>query len=89
MVLPVEYLRSVGAVPMPVSVIVEDPVEELVATYRHYLADERGLARSTIEQYERIGSLFLPDQTGPPRDRARPLACSRRDHIRRTRLLSP
>ena len=62
MVLPVEYLRSVGAVPVPVSTIAEDPVEELVTTYRRYLAEERGLAKSTVEQYERIGRLFLSHQ---------------------------
>jgi integrase/recombinase XerD len=62
MVLPVEYLRSVGAVPLPASRIAEDPVEELVTTYRRYLAEERGLAKSTVEQYERIGRLFLSHQ---------------------------
>jgi hypothetical protein len=62
MVLPVEYLRSVGAVPLPVSTIVEDPVEEVVTPYRRYLTDQRGLAKSTIEHYERIGRLFLSDQ---------------------------
>jgi len=66
MVLPVEYLRSVGAIPVRISTIVEDPVEELVTPYRRYLADERGLALSTIEQYARIGRLFLSEQLDLP-----------------------
>jgi uncharacterized membrane protein len=46
MVLPVEYLRSVAAVPLPASRIAEDPVEELVTTYHRYLAEERGWQRA-------------------------------------------
>jgi integrase/recombinase XerD len=57
--LPLEYLREVGAVPPPVPVAADGPVEVLLEGYREYLLVERGLARSTIVRYESFARVFL------------------------------
>jgi site-specific recombinase XerD len=57
--LPLEYLREVGAVPPPVAVVADEPVEVLLGGYREYLLVERGLARSTVVRYECIARVFL------------------------------
>jgi len=59
MVLPLGYLRAVGAVPAVVPSVPEGPIEELLVGYRRYLACERGLAEGTLGDYERIARLFL------------------------------
>src|SRR6266545_6201393 len=59
MVLPVGYLRAVGAVPGVAPVVRDGPVEELLAGFRRYLLIERGLAASTVGDYQRIARLFL------------------------------
>jgi site-specific recombinase XerD len=59
MLLPIGYLRAVGAVPAVVAAVAEGPIEELLAGYRRYLACERGLAEGTIGDYERVARLFL------------------------------
>src|SRR5512132_2213239 len=45
--LPLEYLRELGVVPaapaVVVVVVVDDPLERLLAGYRRYLLEERGL----------------------------------------------
>ncbi len=63
-VLPLEYLREVRAVPPPVAVVAEGPLEELLVGYRSYLVRERGLAQSTIAEYERVARLFLGQRPG-------------------------
>jgi integrase/recombinase XerD len=64
MELPLAYLREVGAVP-PAAVVVSDgPWSELLADYRDYLVQERGLALLTVVSYERIARLFLEQQLG-------------------------
>jgi hypothetical protein len=62
--LPLEYLREVGAVPPPVPVSAAGPVEELLDGYRAYLLFERGLAQSSIVEYERTARLFLEQRPG-------------------------
>ena len=57
--LPLAYLREVGAVPPPVPVVADGPVEVLLEGYREYLLVERGLARSTVVRYECIARVFL------------------------------
>src|ERR1022692_1540368 len=57
--LPLEYLRGVGAIPEPIVVVVEGPVEDLLARYREYLLLERGLASRTVVEYQRTARLFL------------------------------
>lgn len=59
--LPLRFLRESEAVAAPAPVVVDGPVEELLADYRGYLVRERGLAESTIENYERVARLFLSD----------------------------
>lgn len=59
MVLPLGYLRAVGAIPVVAPVVVDGPVEELLAGFRCYLLVERGLAAGTVGDYQRIGRLFL------------------------------
>jgi hypothetical protein len=39
-----------------VAVVAEGPLEELLEGYRSYLVLERGLAASTIAEYERVAA---------------------------------
>jgi integrase/recombinase XerD len=59
--LPLRFLREIGAAPAPEPLVVDGPVERLLAEYRRYLARERGLAESTIETYGGVARLFLSD----------------------------
>jgi hypothetical protein len=62
--LPLRFLREIGAVAAPAPVVVDGPVEELLADCRGYLARERGLADSSIENYGRVARLFLSEREG-------------------------
>ena len=62
--LPLAYLREVGVVPPVVVVVSEGPWTGLLAGYRVYLVQERGLALLTVVSYERIARLFLEQQLG-------------------------
>jgi integrase/recombinase XerD len=62
MALPLAYLREVGAVPPAVAVVREEPWTGLLAGYRDYLVQERGLASLTVAGYERVARLFLGQQ---------------------------
>ena len=64
MELPLAYLREVGAVPSAAVVVSDEPWSELLADYRDYLVQERGLALLTVVSYERIARLFLEQQLG-------------------------
>ena len=58
--LPLRYLREIGVVPAPMPVVVEGPLEELVADYRRYLLIERRLSEHTVlDAYEPAARLFL------------------------------
>jgi integrase/recombinase XerD len=59
--LPLRFLREIGVAPVPELLAVDGPAEELLADYRGYLAHERGLPASTIENYGRVARLFLSD----------------------------
>ena len=60
MKLPLGYLRALGVAPMPVAVIAQGPLEELLGDYRRYLSIERGLSDHTvIDAYEPAARLFL------------------------------
>jgi len=56
----VAYLRQLGVAPMPG--VPDGPLEELLARYRAYLTDERGLTASTIKTYDHYARLFLGEQ---------------------------
>jgi len=58
MALPLEYLRSIGVVPVKADAFPEGPLEELLGAYRGYLVGERGLAASTVGAYLRIARAF-------------------------------
>lgn len=62
MELPLAYLREIGAVPPAAAVVSEGPWTEVLAGYRDYLVQERGLASSTVVGYERVARLFLEQQ---------------------------
>lgn len=65
-VLPLTYLRGLGVAPMPVSAVVEGPLEELLADYHRYLLVERGLCRHTVfDAYGPVARLFLAGREGP------------------------
>jgi integrase/recombinase XerD len=53
------YLRAQGAIPQPAPQPANSPVAELLAQYRVYLFQERGLAGSTVRSHERAARLFL------------------------------
>ena len=58
--LPVGYLRGLGAPPPPVLVVAQGPLQELLADYRRYLSVERGLSDHTVfDAYEPAARLFL------------------------------
>jgi integrase/recombinase XerD len=65
--LPLEYLRSIGAVAVEAEVSVEDPTERLLGCYLRHLLHERGLAASTAAAYRRIAGRFLADKAGDGR----------------------
>lgn len=60
------FLRGEGVVP-EVSVMREGPFEELLDSYRGYLVEERALAATTVERYERTARWFLADRVGDGR----------------------
>jgi integrase len=65
-VLPLEYLRELGVVPGPASVVVEGPLEVLLGDYSRYLFDERGLTEHTVlVRYVPVARLFLAGRPGP------------------------
>jgi hypothetical protein len=51
-----EYLRSLGVVPQPAVPVPAGPTDELLASYRANLTEERGLAPLSVERYLRIAS---------------------------------
>jgi integrase/recombinase XerD len=53
-----EYLRQVGFAPVPAVVVAETPVAVLLAAYRVYLFQERGLAASTVRNYLSVAHQF-------------------------------
>ena len=58
------YLRRVGVVPTPAEPVPPEPVER---AYRRYLVEERALAMSTVEDYERYVRLFFSQLAEPVR----------------------
>ena len=54
-----EHLRGAGFVPAVTSVDANDPVDVLLAGYRTYLVEERGLATSTVRNYLDVARLFV------------------------------
>lgn len=58
---PVAYLREIGLV-SETEPAATGPVEELLSSFRGYLASERGLTTGTIEGYERGARVFLEDR---------------------------
>ena len=62
----VEHLREVGAAPAVAPVEARTPAEELLARYRVYLQEERGLADATVDRCVLIAHRFLSwlDDTG-------------------------
>lgn len=61
------HLRSVGAAPVPELPVPTTPAEQLLAHYRSYLEEERGLARATVAEDLRVARLFLTARAGLPK----------------------
>jgi site-specific recombinase XerD len=59
------YLRSVQAAPPPGLPVPGTPLEELLAAYRQYLEDERGVSAGTVTHYLRYARAFLAGFPGP------------------------
>jgi integrase/recombinase XerD len=53
------YLRSVQAAPPPALPVPATPLEALLAAYRQYLEDERGVSAGTVTHYLRYARAFL------------------------------
>jgi integrase/recombinase XerD len=53
------YLRRVGIAPVPPPVLAKTPVETLLAAYRVFLVEERGLAASTAGSYLCVAQQFV------------------------------
>jgi integrase/recombinase XerD len=63
---PLEYLRELRVVSLPEFVVVEGPLEELLADYRRYLLIERALSDHTVlDAYGPAARLFLAGWEGP------------------------
>lgn len=59
-VLPLEYLGELGVMPAPAAMVVEGPLEELLAAYRRFLLVERRLSQHTVrDAYVPAARLFL------------------------------
>ena len=58
-----EYLRRVGAAPIPAEAVPGSATEMLLARYKTYLAVERGLAATTVDLNVRLVSPFLAEHT--------------------------
>ena len=64
--LPLGYLREIGVAPAPAPVVVQGPLEELLADYRRYLLIERRLSEHTaLDAYVPAARLFLAAREGP------------------------
>ncbi len=57
------YLRKIGAAPVPVPPAPATPGERLLAEFRSYLLDERGLAPGTVVSDVHMARLFLEHQS--------------------------
>ena len=65
-VLPLEYLRELGAVPAVLTPVVDDRLERLLVDYGRYPLDERGLTEHTVfARYVPAARLFLTSRVGP------------------------
>ena len=53
-----DYLRSVGAIPAPAPAP-RTPALDLLAAFRYFLLDERGLCAGTVHNYGVVADLFL------------------------------
>lgn len=66
--LPLKYLRSIGIVPERVDAVIEDPIGQLIDSYRIYLIAERGVAADTLHAYLRVARAFCDHAEGNRRD---------------------
>jgi site-specific recombinase XerD len=64
-----EYLRRVGAAPIPAAAGAVSATERLLARYEAYLAVERGLAATTVDLNVRLVRPFLAEYTCEQGDR--------------------
>jgi site-specific recombinase XerD len=64
----VRYLREVGAM-APASARALTPLEGLLAQYRRWLLEERGLAQPTVIRYEALARRFLAARIAPGDER--------------------
>src|SRR3546814_4222678 len=53
------FLRGMGVVPTPAPAVDMSPAGQLIAAYRRYLTDERGMGWSARDFYVRVARRFL------------------------------
>jgi site-specific recombinase XerD len=68
------YLRGLGVAPEPVTPFADTSRERVLASYRSFLAGERGLVESTIEHHMRVAAAFLAGVGDPVDQRLRELS---------------
>ena len=62
--LPLGFLRGLGVVPSPSTVVADGPVEEVLDGYRRYMLSERGVKERTVAGYEPDARVFLSQREG-------------------------
>lgn len=61
-----DHLREAGVAPVSAPVTADDPAEVLLARYRVYLVEERGLAASTVRNYLDVARPFVSTYWASP-----------------------
>ena len=56
-----DHLREVGIAPVCSPAVADSAVEVLLAAYRAYLVEERGLAASTVRNYVHVARPFVSE----------------------------
>ena len=54
-----DYLRGLHVAPAPVAPVASTPLERLLEEFTGFLLEQRGLAASTVTNYERMARAFL------------------------------
>ena len=57
------HLRGVGAAPLLACPAPTTPVDDLLAVYRRYLLQERGIAETSAVSYVHVAKLFLAEHS--------------------------
>jgi integrase/recombinase XerD len=59
-----QYLRRVGVNPMPTAAVSDNPADQIIRDYTHFLVDQRGLSQATVVNYAPTARRFLKSRFG-------------------------